>query len=88
MSYIRANEFTLQMDTVEFIYNHGPQKGYSEEQIEEYLAAFERNFLREMLELAKVEAPDSIVTKDLDAFINGHAYGFGTRFCLLRYGRG
>lgn len=88
MSYIRANEFTLQIDTVEFIYHNAPQKGYSEEQIEEYLAAFDRNFLREMLAVAKEENPESVVTKDLDAFINGHAYGFGTRFCLLRYGRG
>ena len=88
MSYIRANEFTLQMDTVEFIYTHAPQKGYSEEQIEEFLSSFERKFLREMLEIAKEKVPDSTVTKDLDAFINGHAYGLGTRFCLLRYGRG
>ena len=58
-----------------------------EEEIEEYLASFDRNFLKVFYEKAKAEDETSIVTKDLDAFINGHAYGYGTRFCLLRYGR-
>ena len=43
--------------------------------------------LKVFYEKAKAEDETSIVTKDLDAFINGHAYGYGTRFCLLRYGR-
>lgn len=87
MSYIRANEFTLQIETVDFIYTYGPQQGYSEEQIEEYLSSFDRTFLTEMLEIAKEKDSHSVVVKDLDAFINGQAYGYNTRFCLLRYGR-
>ena len=61
--------------------------GYSDDEIEEYLASFDRKFLKVFYEKAKAEDETSIVTKDLDAFINGHAYGYGTRFCLLRYGR-
>ena len=87
MSYIRANEFTLQNETVKYIYQNAPKMGYSDDEIEEFLAAFDRKFLKQVYEKVKAEEPDSIVTKDLDAFINGHAYGYGTRFCLLRYGR-
>lgn len=87
LSYIRANEFTLRNETVEYIFQYGPELGYREEEIEEYLASFDRNFLKVFYEKAKAEDETSIVTKDLDAFINGHAYGYGTRFCLLRYGR-
>ena len=87
MSYIRANEFTLRNETVEYIFQYGPELGYREEEIEEYQASFDRNFLKVFYEKAKAEDETSIVTKDLDAFINGHAYGYGTRFCLLRYGR-
>lgn len=88
MSYIRANEFTLQSETVAFIFQHAPQMGYSDEEIEEKLASFERSFLREMLEVAKEQHADSVVVNDLDSFIHGRAYGYNTRFCLLRYGRG
>lgn len=87
MSYIRANEFTLRNETVEYIFRYAPGMGYQDEEIEEYLASFDRKFLREFYEKAKAEDETSVVTKDLDAFINGHAYGYNTRFCLLRYGR-
>lgn len=87
LSYIRANEFTLQSETVNYIYQYAPELGYSEDEIETSLAAFDRSFLRVFYDKAKAEDENSIVTKDLDAFINGHAYGYGTRFCLLRYGR-
>lgn len=87
MSYIRANEFTLRNETVAYIFHHGPELGYSEAEIEEYLASFDRSFLQVFYNKAKAEDAASLVTKDLDAFINGHAYGYGTRFCLLRYGR-
>lgn len=87
LSYIRANEFTLQCETVNYIYQNAPGLGYSEEEIETNLAAFDRPFLRVFYDKAKAEDENSTVTKDLDAFINGHAYGYGTRFCLLRYGR-
>lgn len=87
MSYIRANEFTLRNETVEYIFQCAPGLGYSEEEIEEYLAAFDRKFLKVFYERAKAEDAASVITKDLDAFINGHAYGYNTRFCLLRYGR-
>ena len=87
LSYIRANEFTLRNESVEYIFRHAPELGYSDEETEEYLAAFDRKFLKVFYEKAKAEDEESIVTKDLDAFMNGHAYGYGTRFCLLRYGR-
>lgn len=87
MSYIRANEFTLRNETVEYIFQYGPELGYGDEEIEEYLASFDRDFLKVFYKKAKAEDETSIVTKDLDAFINGHAYGYGTSFCLLRYGR-
>ncbi|MBR5318839.1 MAG: hypothetical protein IKU46_04500 [Peptococcaceae bacterium] len=87
MSYIRANEFTLRNETVEYIFQCAPTLGYSEEEIEEYLAAFDRKFLKVFYEKAKAEDAASVITRDLDAFINGHAYGYNTRFCLLRYGR-
>ncbi|MBR4943990.1 MAG: hypothetical protein IKZ26_01080 [Peptococcaceae bacterium] len=86
MSYIRANEFTLQIETVEYIFRYAPEMGYSEEEIEEYLAAFDRKFLKVFYEKAKAEDETSTITKDLDAFLNGHAFGYNTRFCLLRYG--
>ncbi|MBQ3509044.1 MAG: hypothetical protein IJA90_03335 [Peptococcaceae bacterium] len=86
MSYIRANEFTLRIETVEYIFRYAPELGYSEEEIEEYLAAFDRKFLRVFYEKAKAEDETSLITKDLDAFLNGHAFGYNTRFCLLRYG--
>ena len=87
MSYIRANEFTLRNETVAYIFQYAPGMGYSEEEIEEYLAAFDRKFLNVFYEKARAEDAASIITKDLDAFLNGHAYGYNTRFCLLRYGR-
>ncbi len=87
MSYIRANEFTLRNETVEYIFRYAPEMGYSEEEIEEYLAAFDRKFLRVFYDKAKAEDETSVITKDLDAFLNGHAFGYNTRFCLLRYGR-
>ena len=87
MSYIRANEFTLRNETVEYIFQCAPTLGYSEEENEEYLAAFDRKFLKVFYEKAKAEDAASVITRDLDAFINGHAYGYNTRFCLLRYGR-
>lgn len=87
MSYIRANEFTLRKETAQYIFQHAPELGYADEAIEECLASFDRDFLKIFYEKAKAEDANSIVTKDLDAFINGHAYGYGTRFCLLRYGR-
>ena len=87
LSYIRANEFTLRNESVEYIFRHAPELGYSDEETEEYLAAFDRKFLKVFYEKAKAEDEESSVTKDLDAFITGHAYGYGTRFCLLRYGR-
>jgi len=86
LSYIRANEFTLRIETVEYIFRYAPELGYSEEEIEEYLAAFDRKFLRVFYEKAKAEDETSLITKDLDAFLNGHAFGYNTRFCLLRYG--
>ena len=86
MSYIRANEFTLQIETVEYIFRYAPEMGYSEEEIEEYLAAFDRKFLKVFYEKAKAEDATSLITKDLDAFLNGHAFGYNTRFCLLRFG--
>ena len=86
MSYIRANEFTLRIETVEYIFRYAPELGYSEEEIEEYLAAFDRKFLRVFYEKAKAEDETSLITKDLDAFLNGHDFGYNTRFCLLRYG--
>ena len=86
MSYIRANEFTLRIETVEYIFRYAPELGYSEEEIEEYLAAFDRKFLRVFYEKAKAEDETSLITKDLDAFLNGHAFGYNTRFCLLRFG--
>ncbi len=86
MSYIRANEFTLRIETVEYIFRYAPGMGYSEEEIEEYLAAFDRKFLKVFYEKAKAEDETSLITKDLDAFLNGHAFGYNTRFCLLRYG--
>ena len=46
MSYIRANEFTLRNETVEYIFQCAPTLGYIEEEIEEYLAAFDRKFLK------------------------------------------
>ncbi len=87
MSYIRANEFTLRNETVEYIFRYAPEMGYSEEEIEEYLAAFDRKFLRVFYDRAQAEDAASVITKDLDAFLNGHAFGYNTRFCLLRYGR-
>lgn len=87
MSYIRANEFTLRNETVDYIFQHGSELGYSEAEIEESLAAFDRKFLNVFYEKIKAEDETSVVAKDLDAFLNGHAYGYGTRFCLLRYGR-
>ncbi len=87
MSYIRANEFTLRNETVEYIFRYAPEMGYSEEEIEEFLAAFDRKFLRVFYDKAKAEDETSVITKDLDAFLNGHAFGYNTRFCLLRYGR-
>ena len=87
MSYIRANEFTLRKETTDYIFRYATELGYSDDEIEEYLASFDRKFLKVFYEKAKAEDETSIVTKDLDAFINGHAYGYGTRFCLLRYGR-
>ena len=87
VSYIRANEFTLRNETAQYIFQHAPEMGYTDAEIEEYLAAFDRKFLKIFYEKAKAEDATSIITKDLDAFINGHAYGYGTRFCLLRYGR-
>jgi hypothetical protein len=87
LSYIRANEFTLRNETVEYIFRYATELGYGEEETEEYLAAFDRKFLNVFYEKAKAEDASSVVAKDLDAFLNGHAYGYGTRFCLLRYGR-
>ena len=87
MSYIRANEFTLRNETVAYIFQHAPGLGYSEEQIEECLAAFDREFLTVFYEKAKAEDAASIITKDLDAFLHGHAFGYNTRFCMLRYRR-
>ena len=87
LSYIRANEFTLRKETVAYIFCHAPEMGYSDEAIEEYLSSFDRTFLRKIYEKVQAEDAASVVTKDLDAFLNGHAYGYGTRFCLLRYGR-
>lgn len=87
MSYIRANEFTLRNETVEYIFKMAPAAGYTEEEIEEKLAAFDRDFLNVFYEKAKAEDENSIMTKDLSAFIHGHAFGYNTRFCLLRYGR-
>lgn len=87
LSYIRANEFTLRNETVAYIFQNAPEMGYSEESIEENLAAFNRDFLRIFYEKAKAEDAASVITKDLDAFLNGHAFGYNTRFCLLRYGR-
>lgn len=87
MSYIRANEFTLRKETTDYIFQYAPELGYNEDEVEEYLASFDRKFLKVFYEKAKAEDETSIVTKDLDAFINGHAYGYGTHFCLLRYGR-
>ena len=46
MSYIRANEFTLRNETVAYIFRHAPELGYSDEETEEYLAAFDRKFLK------------------------------------------
>ena len=46
MSYIRANEFTLRNESVEYIFQHAPELGYSDEETEEYLAAFDRKFLK------------------------------------------
>jgi len=87
MSYIRANEFTLQNETVNYIFRNAELLGFDDIAVEENLASFDRDFLRKFYEKAKAEEANSVVTKDLDAFINGHAYGYGTRFCLLRYGR-
>ena len=85
MSYIRANEFTPQKETMDYVFRNAKALGYDEETTEEYLSSFDRDFLRKFYEKAKAEDPDSTITKDLDAFINGHAYGYSTRFCLLRY---
>lgn len=87
MSYIRANEFTLQNETVNYIFQHAEALGFDDVAVEENLASFDRDFLRKFYEKAKSENAESVVINDLDAFINGHAYGYGTRFCLLRYGR-
>jgi len=87
LSYIRANEFTLRKETTDYIFRYAPELGYSDDEIEEYLASFDRKFLKVFYEKAKAENEESIVTKDLEAFIHGHAYGYGTHFCLLRYGR-
>ena len=51
------------------------------------LYMFQNVFLKIFYEKAKAEDEASVITKDLDAFLNGHAYGYGTHFCLLRYGR-
>ncbi len=87
MSYIRANEFTLHGETAAYIFRQAPELGYSAEETEDRLAAFDRDFLRVFYEKARAEDADSLVTRDLDAFLNGHAYDYGTRFCMLRYGR-
>lgn len=86
MSYIRANEFVLQNDTVKFVYDQAAKMGYPEEEIEELLAAFDRDFLRKMKdEMEKIDK-NSAVYKDLDSFIRGEAYGYNIHFCMLRYG--
>lgn len=82
MSYIRANEFVLQNETVQFVYQHAHELGYTDDQTEELLSAFDRDFLRKIQTLA---AKDSAVDRDLQAFINGEAYGYNIHFCLLRY---
>ena len=86
MSYIRANEFVLQSDTVKFIYEQAVKMGYTEEQIEELLAAFDRDFLRKMKDEIEIIDKNSPVYKDLESFINGEAYGYNIHFCMLRYG--
>ena len=82
MSYIRANEFVLQNDTIQFVYAHAQELGYSEEQTEELLAAFDRDFLHKIQTLAE---EGTTIYNDLQSFINGEAYGYNVHFCLLRY---
>lgn len=82
MSYIRANEFVLQNETIQFVYAHAHELGYTDDQTEELLAAFDRDFLRKIQTLAE---KDSTVYNDLQSFINGEAYGYNIHFCLLRY---
>ena len=82
MSYIRANEFVLQNETVQFVYAHAHELGYTDDQTEELLAAFDRDFLRKLQSLAE---KDSTVYHDLQSFINGEAYGYNIHVCLLRY---
>ena len=82
MSYIRANEFVLQNETVQFVYAHAHELGYTDDQTEELLAAFDRDFLRKLQSLAE---KDSTVYHDLQSFFNGVAYCFNIHFCLLRY---
>ena len=82
MSYIRANEFVLQNETVQFVYAHAHELGYTDDQTEELLAAFDRDFLRKLQSLAE---KDSTVYHDLQSFINGEAYGYNIHFFLLRY---
>ena len=84
MSYIRANEFVLQNETVQFVYAHAHELGYTDDQTEELLAAFDRDFLRKLQSLAE---KDSTVYHDLQSFINGEAYGYNIHFCLLRYNK-
>ena len=56
MSYIRANEFVLQNETVQFVYAHAHELGYTDDQTEELLAAFDRDFLRKLQSLAATTA--------------------------------
>ena len=66
MSYIRANEFVLQNETIQFVYAHAHELGYTDDQTEELLAAFDRDFLRKIQTLAE---KDSTVYNDLQSFI-------------------
>ena len=72
MSYIRANEFVLQNETVQFVYAHAHELGYTDDQTEELLAAFDRDFLRKLQSLAE---KDSTVYHDLQSCINCEGEG-------------
>ena len=81
LSYIRANEFTLRNETVEYIFQYGPELGYREEEIEEYLASFDRNFLKVFYE--KAEAEDETSITGLRPNISPIVYSFDIFFYLF-----
>ena len=49
LSYIRGNEFILRNEIVESIFQYGSELGYGDEEIEGYLASFDRNFFKSVL---------------------------------------